>query len=168
MCGRRNYQKRKKLLRFQTKMNTSRRTKTTQKLYVWKEKNKKRKKNLCVFNENGYVWTGPDSINLDAIKIICSIAHNELHLTECARKLEIYTDLGTLGPSRIDCAHDAPLSLTLDWLMKTSDKQLFSFQLLIGLRRISLHVCSGLAPILLCHLSWFESRNSWRVVHVRM
>ena len=27
---------------------------------------KRRKKKVCVFNENGYVWTAPDSINLDA------------------------------------------------------------------------------------------------------
>ena len=32
-----NYQKRKKLLRFQTKTDTSGRTKRTQKLYVWKD-----------------------------------------------------------------------------------------------------------------------------------
>ena len=47
--------------------------------HIWTEKNDTKtrlverqflknggKKNVCVFDENGYVWTAPDSINLDA------------------------------------------------------------------------------------------------------
>ena len=109
--------------------DTSGRTKAIQTRHVGTENFWKTEKKTFVFsNENGYVWTGPDSINLDAIKRWRCTETRNFHLA-------------TLEVSRISWAHDAPLSLTLDWLMKPAINSYFPLNSwLVSLRCISLHV----------------------------